>query len=197
MTVDSAMFQTTRWTLLDRASKPEGGEALDELCQRYWGPVYSFLRRLGCREADAQDLTQDFFVGFMKREGFAKAELCDELIEERCVSRPHLSGAFATSPGCSLHHSVWHGFGGLDGDRESDRLWRRIVVVRWFADRGDREQVTGGDGLESGRDQGRHSERCQTVLEGRLCLQPGSHWCRISCQSKRLNIIQVFHCDCW
>lgn len=74
MTVDSAMFQTTRWTLLDRASKPEGGEALDELCQRYWGPVYSFLRRLGCREADAQDLTQDFFVGFMKREGFAKAE---------------------------------------------------------------------------------------------------------------------------
>jgi len=74
MTVDSAMFQTTRWTLLDRASKPEGGEALDELCQRYWGPVYSFLRWLGCREADAQDLTQDFFVGFMKREGFAKAE---------------------------------------------------------------------------------------------------------------------------
>lgn len=74
MTVDSAMFQTTRWTLLDRASKPEGGEALDELCQRYWGTVYSFLRRLGCREADAQDLTQDFFVGFMKREGFAKAE---------------------------------------------------------------------------------------------------------------------------
>lgn len=68
------MFQTTRWTLLDKAREPEGGEALDELCRRYWGPVFSFLRRLGCREADAQDLTQDFFVGFMEREGFMRAE---------------------------------------------------------------------------------------------------------------------------
>ena len=74
MNAESSMFQTTRWTLLDRAKEPQGAEALDELCQRYWGPVNSFLRRLGCRDADAQDLTQDFFVSFMGRDGFSRAE---------------------------------------------------------------------------------------------------------------------------
>ncbi|MGJ8695543.1 MAG: RNA polymerase sigma factor [Verrucomicrobiaceae bacterium] len=74
MTETTPKFQTTRWTLLDQAKEPEGSEALDELCRRYWGPVFSFLRRLGCSEADAKDLTQDFFVTFMGREGFSLAK---------------------------------------------------------------------------------------------------------------------------
>ena len=43
-------------------------------CSNYWRPVHAFLRRSGCPEADAQDLTQDFFITFMGREGFAQAE---------------------------------------------------------------------------------------------------------------------------
>ncbi|BCX49906.1 RNA polymerase subunit sigma-24 [Haloferula helveola] len=70
----SPLFLTTRWTLLDQVKAPEGGAALDELCRRYWGPVYSFLRRSGCAEADAEDLTQDFFHDFMERDGFSRAE---------------------------------------------------------------------------------------------------------------------------
>ncbi|MCU0795330.1 MAG: sigma-70 family RNA polymerase sigma factor [Akkermansiaceae bacterium] len=69
----SPLFLTTRWTLLEKAGEPEGGEALDELCRRYWGPVHAFFRRAGCRPADAEDLTQDFFRDFMARDGFTQA----------------------------------------------------------------------------------------------------------------------------
>jgi RNA polymerase sigma-70 factor (ECF subfamily) len=74
MTEASPLFLTTRWTLLEESSGPKSGNALDELCRNYWRPVHSFLRRSGCPEADAQDLTQDFFVTFMGRDGFAQAE---------------------------------------------------------------------------------------------------------------------------
>ena len=70
----SPLFQTTRWTLLEESSGPNSGDSLDELCRNYWHPVHAFLRRSGCPEADAQDLTQDFFLTFMEREGFAQAE---------------------------------------------------------------------------------------------------------------------------
>ena len=31
------------------------------MCQIYWPPVYSYVRRLGHRPEDAKDLTQEFF----------------------------------------------------------------------------------------------------------------------------------------
>ena len=67
------LFLTTRWTLLDKVRRPEGMEALDELCRRYWGPVFGFLKRLGCGDADAEDLAQEFFRDFMGRDGFSQA----------------------------------------------------------------------------------------------------------------------------
>src|SRR2546430_12081665 len=32
-------------------------EALEKLCGTYWYPIYAYLRRRGCGEQDAQDLT--------------------------------------------------------------------------------------------------------------------------------------------
>ncbi len=57
-------FRTTHWTeILDASSrdKPSQKAALSELLQRYWKPVYSYLR---CKDYDreaAKDLTQGFF----------------------------------------------------------------------------------------------------------------------------------------
>lgn len=36
--------------------------ALQELCQRYWYPLYVFVRRKGYEHAEAEDLTQGFFA---------------------------------------------------------------------------------------------------------------------------------------
>ncbi|MEM9238061.1 MAG: sigma-70 family RNA polymerase sigma factor [Verrucomicrobiota bacterium] len=68
------LFLTTRWTLLDKVKRPEAADALDELCRRYWGPVFRFLKRLGCSDEDAEDLAQEFFRDFLARDGFGQAE---------------------------------------------------------------------------------------------------------------------------
>ena len=42
--------------------------ALEKLCLIYWRPLYTFIRREGYREADAQDLTQAFFAHLLAKE---------------------------------------------------------------------------------------------------------------------------------
>ncbi len=62
-------FPTTSWTLVVAASDPLGPDcrdALVRLCERYWYPVYAYVRRRGYPEQDAQDLTQDFFVRILE-----------------------------------------------------------------------------------------------------------------------------------
>jgi RNA polymerase sigma-70 factor (ECF subfamily) len=39
---------------------------LAQLCQIYWRPIFTFIYRRGYSEADAQDLTQDFFLTIME-----------------------------------------------------------------------------------------------------------------------------------
>ena len=65
-------FVTTRWSLVLSAANSDIEEqkacaALDELCRTYWRPVFSFVSRRGYSMADAQDLTQDFFVMILQR----------------------------------------------------------------------------------------------------------------------------------
>ena len=58
-------FQTTSWTLIRAASGDRSGdsrEALAALCQKYWHPVYAFVRSRGYDREQSQDLTQGFFA---------------------------------------------------------------------------------------------------------------------------------------
>ena len=57
-------FTTTSWTAVIAAGQTESvqaKEALAQLCQAYWEPLYAYVRRLGHPENDAKDLTQEFF----------------------------------------------------------------------------------------------------------------------------------------
>jgi RNA polymerase sigma factor (sigma-70 family) len=67
------MFETTRWSLVAAA----GGEdsdlcraALGVLCERYWYPLYAYVRRRGADPEDAQDLTQGFLASLLDRKHF-------------------------------------------------------------------------------------------------------------------------------
>lgn len=62
-------FQTTRWSLL-LAARSDGlaaRAALAELCQRYRQPVLGYVRHLGHSAADAEDLTQAFFMRLLEQ----------------------------------------------------------------------------------------------------------------------------------
>jgi RNA polymerase sigma-70 factor (ECF subfamily) len=56
-------FPRTTLGLLDGLLRPAGREGFEELCRRYWKPVYSFIR-IGWAKSndDAKDLTQQFFA---------------------------------------------------------------------------------------------------------------------------------------
>ena len=75
--VRGGRFATTRWTMVNaagRASTARAAGALEELCQIYWPPLYSSLRRRGHGTEDAQDLTQGFFARLLERQEFRTAD---------------------------------------------------------------------------------------------------------------------------
>lgn len=62
-----SQFATTRWSVVLASAGSQGEdqkarEALNQLCESYWRPVFAFICRRGHSTADAQDLAQDFFV---------------------------------------------------------------------------------------------------------------------------------------
>jgi RNA polymerase sigma-70 factor (ECF subfamily) len=51
-----------------RKSSPQSDVALAELCQTYWYPLYSYVRRQGRTKEDAEDLVQTFFERFLEKD---------------------------------------------------------------------------------------------------------------------------------
>lgn len=71
----SDRFPETRWSLIVKiaGSDPEERSgALEEICTLYRPPVYSFIRNLGHSSHDADDLTQEFFANFLKKDCFSR-----------------------------------------------------------------------------------------------------------------------------
>jgi DNA-directed RNA polymerase specialized sigma24 family protein len=63
-------FDTTQWSLVLAArerTSPDAEAALGDLCQRYWYPLYSYVRRQGHTVDDASDLTQAFFTRLLEK----------------------------------------------------------------------------------------------------------------------------------
>ena len=64
-------FHTTNWSLVLAAGNkrtPEGREALGNLCQAYWYPLYAFVRRMGYEPDQAADLTQAYFLRILEKD---------------------------------------------------------------------------------------------------------------------------------
>lgn len=67
----------THWSLIRAAcdaGSPRHDEALSDLVQRYWRPLYAFARRRGSSPDDAQDLTQGFLGGFLEKNTVLNAD---------------------------------------------------------------------------------------------------------------------------
>jgi RNA polymerase sigma-70 factor (ECF subfamily) len=63
-------FATTRWSVVMAAGAPDSprsADALAQLCQAYWYPLYAYVRRQGHSAHDAQDLTQEFFARLLEK----------------------------------------------------------------------------------------------------------------------------------
>src|SRR5215207_197856 len=69
-------FKTTRWSLIAAAAgdDPVASDALAELCQIYWRPVYAYIRRHGHSPDESADLTQALFLSLLERRAFVRAD---------------------------------------------------------------------------------------------------------------------------
>lgn len=70
-------FTTTHWSLVLLAAGQDSDraqDALDRLCQRYWYPLYAFVRRFGYDAHHAADLTQGFFLHLVQSALIGKAD---------------------------------------------------------------------------------------------------------------------------
>src|SRR5260370_10096007 len=69
-------FQTTLWTqvLAARGESPEARHALGDLCEAYYGPVETFVRRYRSGLDDARDLTHEFFAKLLEAHSLGGVE---------------------------------------------------------------------------------------------------------------------------
>lgn len=70
-------FATTRWNLV--CAVGDGNDqtattALQELCQIYWYPLYTYVRRQGQDADSAADLTQAFFADLLERQDLKRVD---------------------------------------------------------------------------------------------------------------------------
>jgi RNA polymerase sigma factor (sigma-70 family) len=85
-------FPTTRWSVVINAGNsqaPRAESALNELCSRYWYPLYVYACHRGTADADAKDLVQSFFVSH-----FLKTNFLQDLNSEKGRFRAFLLACF-------------------------------------------------------------------------------------------------------
>ena len=70
-------FHTTHWTVV-LAARDKGTasarEAVEQLCETYWYPIYAFVRRQGLSSHESEDLTQEFFFRFLERHSLGRVQ---------------------------------------------------------------------------------------------------------------------------
>jgi RNA polymerase sigma-70 factor (ECF subfamily) len=73
----AAGFASTQWSLVLAAGQPgepQSQAALEELCRRYWVPLYAYARRRTRDVHEAQDAVQGFFSHLLEKNTVAVAE---------------------------------------------------------------------------------------------------------------------------
>ncbi|MCB1279279.1 hypothetical protein [Prosthecobacter sp.] len=74
-TINASPFPTTRWSQVMVAGQDHSAAnlALNDLCRKYWRPIYAFARHRGCTPHDAEDVTQGYFAKLLERDYIQRA----------------------------------------------------------------------------------------------------------------------------
>jgi DNA-directed RNA polymerase specialized sigma24 family protein len=141
-----SLFQTTLWTEVVGASAGPAAtqRALDELCRRYWQPLYVYTLGRGYAHADAEDATQAFFAKLLENRALLgradralgrfrsylltafKNFLADQYAKERTQRR---GGGMVHVPLDDVSGAAPQGSGETP-DEAYDRQWALVLVER-------------------------------------------------------------------
>jgi RNA polymerase sigma factor (sigma-70 family) len=154
---------STEWSLVLAAGRDDtASDALNRLCRKYWRPMYVHIRRMGVPSADAEDVTQRFFVYLIEKDWISQADpnrgsfraflrtllnnfLANHHRSERAVKRTRLQVSIDTEEGeRALAESSARA---ADPVLAFDQTWARTVLqAAW--DRLAREQAAAGRGRQ-------------------------------------------------
>lgn len=159
-------FLTTQWSLVLRAgaSNEQSQAALAALCERYWYPLYAYVRRRTTNVEDARDIIQGFFARLLEKNVLAgvtqsggrfrsfllvavKNYLANErdraIAQKRGGAQPHLSldfERFESKLALEPAHE-------LTPDRLFERQWA-IALLEAVMQRLENEYAADGKGLQ-------------------------------------------------
>lgn len=70
------LFPTTRWSVIFniQSNEEDAREALDELCETYWPPLYSYAVAWGFQDSEAPDIIQGFLARLLKRDDLSTVD---------------------------------------------------------------------------------------------------------------------------
>lgn len=141
-----AAFHTTRWTrvCLAKADSEDGRLALAELCDAYYEPVISFLRRAQRDAEEARDLSHAFFAemlagGMIHRARQDRGRFRSYLLgavkhflshHRESMSRVKRGGGIGMVPMDADEALEVPDVGHLSPDAEFDRQWAVTVLAR-------------------------------------------------------------------
>ncbi|MCY2961918.1 MAG: sigma-70 family RNA polymerase sigma factor [Planctomycetota bacterium] len=161
-------FLTTRWSLVAAAGDSERArEALGELAQTYWFPLYAFARHLGVAPHEAEDVVQSFFArllethdlarvvrGEARFRSFLRAALRNFVANRRAQDLAEKRGggrvALAIDLGDAESRFVADQAGReVDPEIAFERTWARELVARALANLADEYRTTGRGDLHA------------------------------------------------
>ncbi len=85
-------FHTTSWSLIVQANENDSAvasDALAQLCEAYWYPLYAFVRCKGFSVMESEDITQSFFSELLVKDTIGRAD------QDRGKFRSFLLGCLA------------------------------------------------------------------------------------------------------
>lgn len=140
----------THWSVVLAARDPAAPgvqAALESLCESYWYPVYAYLRQRGSSPADAQDLTQSFFLHLLdsrmlrrvtpeggRFRSFLRVALEHFLVDQWRHDQARKRGGavrfISWDTDWAEQHYQQHGLSALSPDRLFDRSWALTLLQR-------------------------------------------------------------------
>lgn len=122
-------FATTQWTLVFQAAADAANpsrDAVGQLIESYWIPLYAFARQRGLSSADAEDATQEFLFritesDFLERADPAKGRFRTFLLTawKRFLIDQYRKESRERRGGQARHWSI--------DFRQADQQWRELV----------------------------------------------------------------------
>jgi RNA polymerase sigma-70 factor (ECF subfamily) len=140
-------FETTQWSRVINPGQGGAREALTELCQAYWQPIYCFIRARGFRPDEADDLTQGLFTSLLAPGALNKIDprrgrfrdwlrsaamhfLANELDRRRALKRGGRQVQITIAADIAEESLRIESQEGATPDRIFDRQWALTVTAR-------------------------------------------------------------------